>query len=117
MLTLKINKDQVLPYEYNKMIDTISKSIVSSIQIEQIPYNNSHDIEVLIQWSPYGPNPAIMVANIDAEYDDDVIRCHTEKMILGITTYMKSKYADYGKHNWSVYFELQRGVFCESDET
>ncbi len=98
----------------NYLLNTIKDIISSATQIESIPYNNSHDIDVVINWKliewsiphKYTVNGDLIT---NSSYNDDkIIFQHTQKMLLGIETFLKTKYADINDGKWSIIFNVSK---------
>jgi hypothetical protein len=98
------------------VLNAIKEIITSATQIETFPYNNNHDIEVLINWK-FGnwTNNAKYFHNGDlttrTEYDDKIVKDHTTKMLLGIETYFKTKYAPINGDKWTIIFNIVKPAF------
>jgi hypothetical protein len=95
-----------------KLLDIIKDIIISATQIETLPFNNSHDVEILfnwrlVQWSkPYNfliNGDLITTSNYD---DDEIINIHTTKLLLGIETFIKAKYLPINDGDWSIVFNI-----------
>ncbi len=110
LLDLKTNEIFVDNY----LLNTIKEIISSCSQIETIPYNNTHDIDVLINWKIVDwPLPYKYVVEGDlvtkSEYDNDkLIYQHTHKMLLGIETFLKTKYAEINDGKWAIIFNISK---------
>jgi hypothetical protein len=97
-----------------KLLNIIKDIVSSATQIESLPYNNSHDIEVTFNWRIVEwPKPYLYTIEGDlttkSEYDNDkIIYDHTSKMLLGIETFLKTKYAPINDGNWSIIFNITK---------
>jgi hypothetical protein len=99
------------------LLSAVKEIITSATQIESIPYNNTHDIEVLLNWKQVNWDDR-RVHLIDGDlvtkchYEDDkIIMEHTSKMLLGIETYLKVKYLQVNDDKWSIIFNIVKPVF------
>jgi hypothetical protein len=99
------------------LLSAVKEIITSATQIESIPYNNTHDIEVLLNWKQVNWDDR-RVHLIDGDlvtkchYEDDkIIMEHTSKMLLGIETYLKVKYLQVNDDKWTIIFNIVKPVF------
>ena len=99
------------------LLNAVKEIITSATQIESIPYNNTHDIEVLLNWKQVNWDDR-RVHLIDGDlvtksnYEDDkIIMEHTSKMLLGIETYLKVKYLQVNDDKWTIIFNIVKPVF------
>ena len=96
------------------LLNTVKEIISSCTQIETLPCNNSHDVEILFNWRLVKwPMPYKYVIEGDlvtkSEYDNDkIIYQHTHKMLLGIETFLKTKYAEINDGKWSIIFNISK---------
>ena len=98
------------------LLNATKEIITSAKQIETIPYNNSHDIEALFSWRRVEWDDRYMhlidgdlVTTSDYE-DDKIIQEHTSKMLLGIETYLKTKYLSINDDKWSIIFNIVKPI-------
>ena len=93
------------------LLNVVKEIITSASQVETFPYNNSHDIEVLINWK-FGnwTNNANYFYNEDlttkTEYSDKMVHDHTTKVLLGIETFLKTKYHPINDGRWTIIFNI-----------
>jgi len=98
------------------LLNATKEIIISAKQIESIPYNNSHDIEALFNWRRVEWDDKYihlidgdLVTTSDYE-DDKIIQEHTSKMLLGIETYLKTKYLSINDDKWSIIFNIVKPI-------
>ena len=108
LLNTKIN--DILVDE--RLIDIIKDIITSASQIETLPFNNSHDVEILFNWKlvewskPYNyliNSNLVTTSNYD---NDEIINIHTTKLLLGIETFIKAKYLPINDGDWNIIFNI-----------
>ena len=110
LLDLKTNE----VFVDNHLLNIIKEVISSCSQIESLPYNNSHDIEILFTWRMVEwPLPYKYVIEGDlvtkSEYENDkIIYQHTHKILLGIETFLKTKYAGINDGKWAIIFNISK---------
>ena len=109
---LDLKTKEIFIDEY--LLNVIKEIISSCSQIETIPYNNTHDIEILFNWRIVEwPIPYKYVIEGDlvtkSEYEDDkIIQQHTHKMLLGIETFLKTKYSEINDGKWTIIFNISK---------
>ena len=95
-----------------KLLDIIKDIITSASQIETLPFNNSHDVEILFNWKlvewskPYNyliNSNLVTTSNYD---NDEIINIHTTKLLLGIETFIKAKYLPINDGDWNIIFNI-----------
>jgi hypothetical protein len=110
---LNLTTNEIL--EDNALLENVKLLVTNGTQIERIPYNNSHDVEVPIRWKQHKINtsykfvmPGDLIANINPDYDDTVIHMHTDRMLLGIETFLKTQFIKINDDKWSIIFYLSK---------
>ena len=107
---LNTNTNEIVNDE--KLLDIIKDIITSASQIETLPFNNNNVIEIsfnwrLIEWK--NPYNYLINSNLvtTSNYEDDkIIDLHTKKLILGIETFIKAKFAPINNGNWKILFNI-----------
>jgi hypothetical protein len=102
-------------FEDEKLLQIIKDLITYKPQIEPIPYNNSHDIEVLIEWKQVRWNKTysyLIEGDIITNtcYSDEQIELHTQRMLKGIELFIKTQYTEINNNKWKIIYHLSKPI-------
>ena len=110
---LDTQKDELL--EDIKLLQAIKDLITYKLQIESIPYNNDHDIDVLIEWDQVNWNKTyscLIEGDIitNTYYGDEQIELHTLRMLSGIELFIKTHYTEINNNNWKIIYHVSKPI-------